>query len=143
MTKTPKKKTTYNEAVRNALAVSSTEQEAMKMVQKQIDLGLVGDPKNRKTPGWVFEGTDMTITPSTGYSPTNSTRKGSNNVRTPELNAASELLKRGFMKMYNTVKNLHEEGAFSKLDLSRYEEEINKTSQHMILNFFESNTKKS
>ena len=151
MTKTPKKKSTYKETLINFIESAKmdglSEEEATSVakakVQHLIEMGRVGDPKNRKTQKWKFEGTDMTITPSTGYSPTNSTRKGSNNVRTPELNAASELLKRGFMKMYNTVKNLHEEGAFSKLDLSRYEEEINKTSQHMILNFFESNTKKS
>ena len=39
MKKVVKKKTIYKEALRNALAVCSTEQEAMKMVQKQIDMG--------------------------------------------------------------------------------------------------------
>ena len=60
-----------------------------------------------------------------------------NNEVTPEIQATSELLRSLIDNCFDKVMNLHGEGVFSKLDLSRYEEEINKTSQHMIFNFIE------
>ena len=151
MTKTPKKKSTYKETLINFIESAKmdglSEEEATSVakakVQRLIDMGRVGDPKNRKTQKWKFEGTDMTITPSRGYIPTKSSKRGANNVLTPEIQATSELLKSLIDNCFDKVMNLHGEGVFSKLDLSRYEEEINKTSQHMIFNFIESNTKKS
>tara|TARA_R110000744_G_scaffold371711_1_gene482907 strand:- start:358 stop:789 length:432 start_codon:yes stop_codon:yes gene_type:complete len=111
-----KKKTIYKEAVRNARAVCSTEQAATEMVQKQIDAGLVGDPKNRKTCAWKFEGTDMTINPSTGPNPKRSTKAGARNRMTDELRNASNMLKMCNDHSFEAVKTLHQEGTFSKID---------------------------
>ena len=140
------KKTVYNEAVRNAMAVCSSEETAMEMVQKQIDAGLVGDPKNRKTCNWKFEGTDMTINPSTGPNPKKSSKSGANNARTHDLNISSKLLKVCYREIYESVKGLQQEGTFSKIDESvfvdEHKDQIVTSAKRTMLHFLEDITEK-
>jgi hypothetical protein len=135
------KKTVYKEAVRNAMAVCSSEETAMEMVQKQIDAGLVGDPKNRKTCAWKFEGTDMTINPSTGPHPKKSSKVGARNVRTHDLDISSKLLEVAYREVFEAVKGLQQEKTFAKIDAAVFVDEykplVVARAKNTILRFLE------
>ena len=141
-----KSKVIYKDAVNMAMEVCSSEQAAMEMVQKQIDAGLVGDPKNRKTCAWKFEGTDMTINPSTGPNPKKSIKAGARNIETPELMTFSNMLRIVYNYSFTAVKALQQEGTFSKIDTNAFIEhftgKINADIDKTIFRFLEENTKK-
>ena len=136
-----KSKVIYKDAVNMAMEVCSSEQAAMEMVQKQIDAGHVGDPKNRKTCAWRFEGTDMTINPSTGPHPKKSSKHGARNVRTHDLDISSKLLEVGYREVFEAVKGLQQEKTFSKIDaavfVDEYKELVVARAKNTILRFLE------
>ena len=141
-----KNKTTYNSALEMARTISKTEDEAVAIVRGQIDEGLVGDPNNRKTCNWKFEGTDMTINPSTGPNPKKSSKLGANNARTHDLNISSKLLEVVYEHAFESVKALQQEGTFSKIDatafVDEYKEQIVTSAKRTMLHFLENNTVK-
>ena len=141
-----KSKVIYKDAVNMAMEVCSSEQAAMEMVQKQIDAGHVGDPKNRKTCAWKFEGTDMTINPSTGPNPKKSIKAGARNIETLELMNASNMLRVVYNHSFEAVKALQQEGTFSKIDPNAFIEhfagKIKASIDKTIFRFLEDNIEK-
>ena len=141
-----RKKSTYKETLTNIMALGFEEEQAKEKVQELIEKGLVGDPKNRKTCNWKFEGTDMTINPSTGPQPKKSSKAGANNVRTHDLNISSKLLKVCYGEIYEYVKGLQQEGTFSKIDESvfvdEHKDQIVTSAKRTMLYFLENNTVK-
>ena len=133
-----KTKTTYKKALGLARVSTNSEKEALDLVQKQIDLGLVGDPNKRKTCGWSFTNTDMTFHPNSRY-PARSKKRGANNTKTDEIKLVAKLMGIGFDSVYGYIKGLHQEGEFSSIDtgvyIDRYKDSVVEASKQGIYKF--------
>ena len=119
--KLSKRRSSFGEVIRNFMSTGDSKEEAFRKAQILIDKGYSGDPsKSKKSVSWKFEGTDSTITPSSGGQIVKSSKKGARNINTPELVVANKILTTYINIGYEKVKNLHAEGELSKIDVDAF-----------------------
>lgn len=143
---TQQQKVTYKKALEMARRVTKTEAEAQEFVKiNWIDTGLVGDPNNRKSASWKFEGTNATF-----YKPSSKPRtpkkyekvgEGSSKI-TAEMKIVEKLLDAGYQSVMNFVKGVHQEGQLKRLTpeqlVLQFKNELQVAGREGIFKFLES-----
>ena len=131
-----KQKATYSLALEMARVNTSTEEEALAGVQKQIDLGLVGvHNRSAKERAWKFKGTDMTFYQGSARAE-KSKALNPNNTRTPEIERIENIIQETNKLRYDYLRELHEQGAFSNVE--NIVSNIDSKTRNTIMRFLQS-----
>ena len=132
-----KNKATYSLALEMARTHTSTEKEALAAVQRQIDLGLVGDPnRSAKERAWKFADTDMTFYKDSARAE-KSKALNPNNTRTPEIEKIESIIQTTNKIRYDYLRELHEQGAFG--DVGNITSKIESQTKNTIMRFLNTN----